>query len=147
MNQPIKTALSASIKKLLREAEENTCSQYLEDDIAEKYADADGVLRDGYAQSIITHLDCLHSMFYAYKQTLEIKTLTCLASDVLDSITLLNKSFLKLCEAANNVRGIPLNGYGVDYPLYLFDDGGPILEAIGRAQEIELILADLRELL
>jgi len=117
MNKPIKTTLSNRTKQLLREAEVNTCSKNLEDEIATKYADADGVLRDNLAQSMIACFAGLRPIFYAYKQTLEIKTLNCLASDVLDSITLLNKALIKISEAANNVRGIPLNGYGVDYPL------------------------------
>jgi hypothetical protein len=143
MSQPIKTALPAAVKKLLREAE-SALHHSLKDHIQVSYHGADGIL-DPIAKAMIEHINCLQSVFYAIEGLLETPPLNCLVGDVLHAALMLNLSFSKLCNAANEARGIPINGYGAGEPLYKFEDGGAILEAINTARVLNDVIADLRE--
>jgi hypothetical protein len=143
MNQPIKTALPSNIKKLLRKAE-STLHHSLKENIEASYKGADGSL-DPVAMAIVGHINCLQSVFAAVEDLLETPPLKYLVGDVLHGALMLNLSFSKLCGAANEARGTPLNGYDVDEPLYKYEDSLAILNAINAAQVLDDVIADLRE--
>lgn len=142
MNSPIRTALPANIKTLLREAE-SALHHSLKDNIEASYRGADGVI-DPTAKAMVEHVNCLRSIFGAVEDLLETPPLKCLVGNILHGALMLNLSFSKLCDAANEARGIPLNGYGVDEPLYKYENEDAILDAINAAQVLNDVIADLR---
>ncbi len=142
MNQPIKTALSANVKKLLREAE-STLHHSLKDDIEAAYKDAEGVL-DPVAAAIVNHINTLRSVFIAVEYLLETPPLERLAGGVLHGALMLNVSFLRLSSTANDTQGILVNGCGDDEPLYKYKGDGVILEAINAGQLLKDVINDLQ---
>ena len=142
MNQPIKTAIPASTKKLLREAI-SVLPQSLTDHIGASCKDAAGNL-DPMAEAMAAHINCLRLTLYGIEDYLENDSLKYLVGNVLHGSLMLNLSFLKMCEAANEARGTQLNNRDANEPWYKYKDEGAILEAIEAAELLNDIIADLR---
>lgn len=141
MNQPIKTVLSAEIETLFREAE-SVLNPSLIDNIKVIYTGKDGNL-DPIAEAIIQHINSIRSALNAVEELLKTPVLKRYAGVILYGALLQNLSFSKLCNAANEIKGIP-KCYGVDMAIYTLDDDAAVLEAIDASRRLKDIIADLR---
>ena len=123
------------------------CGNDINNLIITEYRDDRGQLRDALAASIINHIDSLNTGFKSLKESVCVQSLNGFSCDFLISLTLVNKSLLKLCEDAIKIRDIPLNGVDAPDSIYRYANAQPIVEAAARAYEIKGILKEIRRAL